>query len=248
MNTKKNKTMGFNPLDELSEQSVHSIKQGMPLSSEPALRSAKHHAQEHLVQEPSAASPETNAQNRETVPESQGAKDVEMLFAAELSLPEESIAAKTPNTLSPSAVRIVKKWSQWSVAGGFVPLPVVDSLLISGAQVAMIRELCIHYDVPFKKKVAIAVASGLLGGAATTTVAQVATRTVVRSMPIIGTLFTLTAEPALSYATTYGIGHAFIKHFEADGTLETFNPTEMKQSLAEHIQQGKHAFNRMAGK
>lgn len=248
MSSKKNKTMGFNPLDELSEESVHIIKQDVPHAKETERSSEKDLSRDSLGQEHASASSERDAHENTTGHEHQGVKDVEILFAAELNPPEPSVAAKTKTPQSPIPGQIVKKWSQWSVAGGFVPLPVVDSLLISGAQIAMIRELCNHYDVPFKKKVAIAVASGLLGGAATTTVAQVATRTVVRSVPIIGTLFTLTAEPALSYATTYGIGHAFIKHFEADGTLETFNPSEMKQSLSEHFNQGKQAFKRMASK
>lgn len=219
MSAKKNRTMGFNPLDELSDQTIDAIKHGAPVADD-------------------SSSPQA----------AQDTQDVEVLFASELVTVEHEVKEKAPRLHSPKASLIVKKWSQWSVAGGLVPLPLVDSLLISGAQIAMIRELCGHYEVPFEKKVALAVASGLVGGAATTTVAQVATRAVVRSMPIIGTIFTLTAEPALSYATTYGIGHAFIRHFEADGTLETFNPREMSQSFSEHIEKGKQAFKNMAGK
>lgn len=242
--------MGFNPLDELSDQSIDAIKHGgvpseaatVTEDEQPATKASETHRAQSEVPLPH------QGHDSNVYPSAQGARDVERLFAAELEQPEAVVEQAAPNTLSPKAASIVKKWSQWSVAGGLVPLPIVDSLLISGAQIAMIRELCGHYEVPFEKKVAIAVASGLVGGAATTTVAQVATRTIVRGMPVIGTIFSLTAEPALSYATTYGIGHAFIKHFEADGTLETFNPREVGQSLSEHIEKGKQAFKKMASK
>ena len=125
-----------------------------------------------------------------------------------------------------------------------VPAPLIDSMLISAAQIKMIHALCQHYDVPFERKVAVAVASGLVGGTVTTAVAQVATRAAIKSMPLVGTLFTFTAEPALSYVTTYGIGYAFIRHFELKGTLSNFTSEKMKLYFAEHVEQGKNILRR----
>ena len=166
------------------------------------------------------------------------------LFAQVLGPVQADASRVATIPVSAQAVEIVRKWAQWSVVGSMVPAPLIDSMLISAAQIKMIHALCQHYDVPFERKVAVAVASGLVGGTVTTAVAQVATRAAIKSMPLVGTLFTFTAEPALSYVTTYGIGYAFIRHFELKGTLSNFTSEKMKLYFAEHVEQGKNILRR----
>lgn len=176
-----------------------------------------------------------------SAPEALTAED---LFARVLDPVSASRSRAATVPMSAEAVEIVRKWAQWSVVGSLIPAPLIDSVLISAAQIKMIHALCRHYDVPFERKVAAAVASGLVGGTMTTAVAQVATRAVIKSMPLVGTLFTYTAEPAFSYATTYGIGYAFIRHFESKGTLSNFTSEKMKLYFVEQVEQGKKIFRR----
>ncbi len=170
------------------------------------------------------------------------ASKTDELFAQVLGTARDRVSRTETAPVSERAVEIVQTWAQWSVVGSLVPAPLIDSMLISAAQIKMIHALCRHYDVPFERKVAVAVASGLAGGTVTTTVAQIATRAAIKSMPLIGTLFTVAAEPALSYATTYGIGYAFIRHFEAKGTLANFTPDMMKHYFADQVERGKKIF------
>jgi len=118
---------------------------------------------------------------------------------------------------------------------GMVPAPIFDSLLISAAQIKMIHALCECYGVPFQKKRAIAIASGLVGGGLTSTTAQFLGRTVIKAVPFIGAALSIAIEPTLSYASTYAIGMTFVKHFESDGTLSNFNAEEMKDYCSQQI-------------
>lgn len=140
------------------------------------------------------------------------------------------------------AMAIVKTWSQWAVVAGMTPLPLLDTLALSGTQIKMIQLLCKHYDVPFERKVAIAVATGLVGGSATSTIATGVTRAMMRNIPIAGQIFNWTVEPALSYASTYAIGATFVRHFEASGNLMSFKADQMKAYAAEQYQKGKNLF------
>ncbi len=137
---------------------------------------------------------------------------------------------------------IVKTWSQWSVVAGMTPVPILDSIVLSATQIKLIQLLCKHYNVPFQHKVALAVATGLVGSMATITIAGGITRSLVKNVPILGQIFNWTVEPALSFGSTYAIGATFVRHFEADGNLMSFKGEQMKAYAAEQYQKGKNLF------
>ncbi len=186
-------------------------------------------------------------------------RETEVLFATELKGDEPKVLDKKapPANLDFSApliaevqttnhrheaMVIVKTWSQWSVVAGLTPVPVLDVIALSGAQIKMIQLLCKHYNIPFEKKVAIAVATGLIGGTLTSTIATGATRLLVKNIPIMGQIFNFTVEPALSFGSTYAIGTTFVKHFESKGDLLSFKSEQMKDYATEQFQKGKKLF------
>lgn len=191
-------------------------------------------------------------------------KETEALFSEQLKrdAPEDQVApAKSVDaeamdqkqTVSPAqeavishrhreAMVIVKTWSQWSVVAGMTPVPILDTLVLSGTQIRLIQLLCKHYNVPFEHKVALAVATGLVGSTATVTIAGGITRALVRNVPVLGQIFNWTVEPALSFGSTYAIGATFVRHFEADGNLLSFKGEQMKEYAAEQYQKGKMMF------
>lgn len=146
-------------------------------------------------------------------------------------LPAEAFI-EIKNTEAP---QIIKSWAQWSALGAMVPAPLVDALLISAAQIKMIHALCKSYGVPFEQKVAVAVVSGLAGGGLTSAAAHLLGRSAIKSVPYLGTVFTIAVEPTLSYASSYAIGMTFARHFESEGTLADFNAKEMKEYCSEQI-------------
>lgn len=191
-------------------------------------------------------------------------QETEVLFANELRSEEPPAAKKSvqppvapPAVVAPlasietdmntttrhrEAMAIVKTWSQWAVVAGMTPIPILDIVVLSGTQIKLIQLLCKHYNIPFEKKVAVAVATGLIGGTLTSTVATGTTRVLIKNIPVVGQIFNWTVEPALSFGSTYAIGATFVKHFESSGDLKSFKSEEMKDFAAEQLLKGKKLF------
>lgn len=146
--------------------------------------------------------------------------------------------------IDPQALAIVKTWSQWAALGGTVPAPVVDVALISAAQVKMIHQLCKHYRIPFEKKVTFTLVSSLVGGSAPTWLAQTMTRSSLKSVPLVGSVMSLTAQPAFAFATTYAIGRTFVEHFESKGTLLNFSADKMSAVFSRFFQAARTFFKK----
>jgi uncharacterized protein (DUF697 family) len=159
----------------------------------------------------------------------------EDVFQNELSRARVSVKAEITRTRT-EAYKIVKRWSRWSIAASMIPTDFVDVAAISGVQVKMIYDLCKLYEVDFDRKAALAIASGVAGGAAVRTLAGVLAKQMIRWTPGIGTVFILAIEPTLSYVTTNAMGLVFISHFEEDGRLHDFNPEKIRQYMAAQLE------------
>ena len=159
----------------------------------------------------------------------------EDVFQNELSRARVSVKAEITRTRL-EAYKIVKRWSRWSIAASMIPTDFVDVAAISGVQVKMIYDLCKLYEVDFDRKAALAIASGVAGGAAVRTLAGVLAKQMIRWTPGIGTVFILAIEPTLSYVTTNAMGLVFISHFEEDGRLHDFNPEKIRQYMAAQLE------------
>ena len=171
-------------------------------------------------------------------------KSAEHVFNEELDeLPKgnkESVVPELPpeafsEIKNVDAKRIIQQWARWSALGSMVPTPFVGTFLISAAQIKMIHALCKSYEVPFQRNVAVAVATGLVGGSVASGLAQVLGRIAIKMVPYAGAAFTIAAEPALSYASSYAVGMSFVKHFEDGGNLADFNAKEMKSYFSENV-------------
>ena len=244
MASKRPNTIGSNPLkSKVPKSSIPEESEVVPAQEVP--ESAQ------LPQQ----TPGTKARVRRS------AKETEALFDEQLKRHEPEAPASVDQakaqvqveTASPAehipltdrhreAMAIVKTWSQWAVVAGMTPIPLLDTLVLSGTQIKLIQLLCKHYDIPFERKVAIAVATGLVGGTATSTIAGGVTRAMMRNIPIAGQIFNWTVEPALSFGSTYAIGATFVRHFEANGNLMSFKGEQMKEYAAEQYQKGKNLF------
>ena len=146
-------------------------------------------------------------------------------------LPPEAFA----EVKNPKATVVIKHWAQWSAVGSMVPAPFMGTIFISAAQIKMIHALCKSYDVPFQRNLAVAVATGLVGGSVASGLAGLLGRIAIKTVPYLGAVFSFAVEPALSYASSYAIGMSFVKHFEAGGTLDNFNAREMKSYFSENV-------------
>lgn len=199
---------------------------------------------EQLASGPSPRARPAQASKATSVGEGKPAT-AEALFAAECgsaarSRSRDLVVVPTPkNPRHEQAMAIVKNWSQWSIAAGVVPVPLLDTVAISGVQLKMVHALCKHYGVQFEREAVLAIVGSLVGGAITTSLTDAVTHMVLKSIPFAEQIL----QPTLSFATTYSLGFVFVKHFENNGTLKDFKPGSMRGVFTEQLEQAKRLFS-----
>ncbi|MCM0036371.1 MAG: DUF697 domain-containing protein [Burkholderiaceae bacterium] len=183
-------------------------------------------------------SQETSQASEHTAPK----RRADEVFEAELcnEPQKELVRMRVTSDREMRGMKVVKSWSQWSVAAGFVPVPFVDIALVSGIQVKMIYDLCQIYNVPFKKEAALAYASGLVGGSLTAGAAQIVGAMALKAVPYVDQL----VQPTFAFATTYAMGYVFVKHFENSGTMASFDSSKMNLYFQEQFEKSKKIFSK----
>jgi len=132
---------------------------------------------------------------------------------------------------------ITKDYVLASAGAGFIPLPLIDLLLISSIQLKMIHALSRLYGVPFSKHLAKRLIVALAGGG----VALYATRfpaSLLKAIPVVGTIAGAISVAALGAASTYAIGQIFKRHFSRGGTLQDLDPEAMQAAYQAKLRQG----------
>jgi uncharacterized protein (DUF697 family) len=125
---------------------------------------------------------------------------------------------------------------------GFLPLPMIDFVAITGVQMDLVYRLSRIYDVEFSTQAVRALIGSLLGASVPL---QPALISGLKLMPGIGTAAAFVAQPALAGASTYAIGRVFVEHFESGGTLLTFDAGKMKAHFEHRMNEGKSVVTNM---
>jgi uncharacterized protein (DUF697 family) len=126
-------------------------------------------------------------------------------------------------------------------AGGFslVPLPLLDLAAITVVQVRMIQKLAAMYGKTFSEKpvrnTIIALAGGVVGQGAGATAAFSLTKFI----PGFGWMIGLVSMPVVVGATTYAIGHVFLRHFEQGGSVYDMSVESARGYYKEQMEKGK---------
>lgn len=154
----------------------------------------------------------------------QESEDIEAIHATAAD------AEITPENRDELASRLVNRFAAWAGVAGFIPLPVVDAFAVGGLQVQMLRRLSQIYDEPFSENRGKALVAALAGSLIPETSA-IGAVSLVKAMPIVGTIAGGIAMPALSAGATFAIGKAFIQHFRTGGTLLDFNPPDYREFI-----------------
>ena len=113
---------------------------------------------------------------------------------------------------------------------GLVPVPVLDAVAVGGLQIQMVRRISQIYDVDFSENRGKALIANLAGSMIPAT-SGIGAASVLKAVPVIGTIAGGFVMPALSAGATYAIGKAFIQHFATGGTLLDFNPPDYRQFI-----------------
>lgn len=136
----------------------------------------------------------------------------------------------TPAQRLDMATKLVDRYSLFGGVGGLIPIPVIDVAAVAGIQLQMLRRLSQIYDVPFSENGGKAVIAALAGTMIPAT-SGIGAASMLKSIPILGTIASGFVMPALAAGATYAIGKAFIQHFESGGTLLDFNPPDYREFI-----------------
>jgi uncharacterized protein (DUF697 family) len=135
----------------------------------------------------------------------------------------------SPETRRIHAVKLVKRFSLWSGVAGLFPLPIVDLAAVGGVQILMLRGISRIYCIPFSENQGKALLASLAGSMIPAS-SGMGAASMIKSVPVVGTIISAVVMPALSTGATYAIGMAFIQHFATGGTLLDFNPRNHRDS------------------
>lgn len=126
---------------------------------------------------------------------------------------------------------------------GFIPIPVLDFVTVTGVQIDLLYRLCRIYEVDFSKEAARSVISSLVG-AAVPGIESTLVGSSVKLIPIFGTAVGLFVTPAVAGASTYALGKVFVQHLESGGTLLSFNAAKMKAHFERALAESKQKLRR----
>jgi len=156
--------------------------------------------------------------------------------------PVQSAAATDPHAAQ--ADTIIRNNVYWSIGAGVIPFRLLDTAALIAVQLKLLKELGDLYGVPFKANAVKSSVTALLAGIATTTVSggllsSGAVHGLLRSAPVIGTVFSLATQPAFAAAFTYAVGKTFKRHFASGGTFLSFNAKKAKDEFAASFNEAK---------
>lgn len=132
----------------------------------------------------------------------------------------------------------VSKYAFGNALCSLVPVPLFDLIAISGLQITMVSSLCSIYQVPFSREAVKSILFGLVGGLNSATVACTVLGSVARFVPMMWFSASVVTLPLVAAASTYAVGKVFIMHFEAGGTVLTFDHLKMREYFKSFYQEG----------
>jgi len=150
----------------------------------------------------------------------------------------EAEAAAAPASPGEAAQKSVRRHVIYAMAGGLVPVPVMDVAAITAVQLKLLTNLAETYEVPFETTSVKNVLGSLVGGVAGVS-AGLWGASILKSIPVVGSAAGMVTVPIFAGASTYAVGKVFIRHFESGGTFLTFDANKAKSYYKEVFEEGK---------
>lgn len=134
------------------------------------------------------------------------------------------------------AETVIRNHVIWSMGASYIiPLPIADVFAVSALQLDMIRQLCRVYDIDFAETQGKAIVSALT----TSTMARAGARSLLKVIPVVGTVVGGITVAVINGASTYALGEVFKKHFSNGGTFLDFDTDRLKKLYKEKFEKGK---------
>ncbi len=147
--------------------------------------------------------------------------------------------APAPVVVPETSMDIIRRYVMLSMAAGLVPVPFADLAAVTGTQLKMISALAAHYKTPFEAERGKSLIGSLFGTLGAMSVGRGVLGSLIKGIPVVGTIAGIAVVPALSGATTYALGKVFAAHFESGGTLLSFDAGTFKDEFARQLKAGE---------
>ena len=144
-----------------------------------------------------------------------------------------------PATRLARAESIIHRNTLWALGAGVVPFPVADLLAIVAVQVKMLKEMSDIYDVPFKEDLVKKLVASLLSGLGGVSVGAILGGSLIKLIPVFGSVVGVVAVPVVAGAFTHATGRVFVMHFESGGTFLDFDPGKVRDHFKSEFEAGK---------
>jgi len=144
-----------------------------------------------------------------------------------------------PATRLTRAESIIHRNTLWALGAGVVPFPVADLLAIIAVQVKMLKEMSDVYDVPFKEDLVKKLVASLLSGLGGVSVGAILGGSLIKLIPVFGSVVGFVAIPVVASAFTHATGRVFDMHFESGGTFLDFDPGKVRDHFKSEFEAGK---------
>lgn len=133
---------------------------------------------------------------------------------------------------------IVRKHMLVALGTGIIP-PIADIAALSGVQIRMLYLLAENYDIKFKDEAGKSIIGTFIGGYGMANIATGAVYSLMKLIPVVGTIAGAASLSIVASASTYALGKVFIAHFEAGGTMLDFKPETMRDYYYEQYKKGQ---------
>jgi uncharacterized protein (DUF697 family) len=127
------------------------------------------------------------------------------------------------------AQEVVKKYATYAAGAGLIPIPTLDMAAIAGVELKMLADLAKVYDVPFENDRVRPILAAVMGGYVASNLGTGAGGSLLKAVPIFGTVLGTLAVPTFAAGLTFAIGKVFTQHFASGGTFLDFNPEKVRE-------------------
>lgn len=138
---------------------------------------------------------------------------------------------------------MIKKNICWTMGVSVVPIPFIDTFLVSSMQLKMVNDISVIYGAKWHEDIG----KKYIGSCISSTGYHLGNQLIksfVKKIPVIG-IASVLVSPLLSAATSYALAKVFIYHYELGGNLLDFKPEKMRVYFAKQFEDGKSKLNHM---
>ena len=132
------------------------------------------------------------------------------------------------------ADELIKKHALLAAGAGLIPVPIVDFVGIMTAQLQMTKHLCGIYGIAYREEQSKAVLSAL-----SSTALALVGASLVKSIPLFGSIVGGVSASVLAGAATYASGEVLREHFSEGGVLDDLRIEDFKSYYKMQFERGK---------